>query len=130
MHSDRSHSQGGPQQTFCIALAIADGLDGKQVRELLNVLDPQAIQRLAHLARLRVESSELQALSSDLSKIVALVDQLSQVPTDGVEPMVHAFEQHNVLAPDVVEPSLPREQVLRNAPSQDGECFLVPPVLG
>ncbi len=94
------------------------------------MLNPNEIRRLARLARLKVPEDELQSLSQELSRIVYLVDQLAEVPTDGIEPMVHAFELQNVLAPDRVQPSLPRDEALRNAPSQDGECFLVPAVLG
>ena len=48
----------------------------------------------------------------------------------GVEPMAHALPLHNVLRDDVVEPSLPLEQVLRNAPEADGPFFKVPKVIG
>ncbi len=94
------------------------------------MLNPNEIRRLARLARLKVSEDDLQGLSQELSKIVSLVDQLAEVPTDGIEPMVHAFDLQNVLAPDRVQPSLPRDEALRNAPSHDGECFLVPAVLG
>ncbi len=98
--------------------------------ESRNVLNPDEVRRLARLARLQVSDEELPSLCEDLSKIVSLVDQLAEVPTDGVEPMVHAFDLQNVLASDRVEPSLARDDVLSNAPSHDGECFLVPAVLG
>jgi aspartyl-tRNA(Asn)/glutamyl-tRNA(Gln) amidotransferase subunit C len=88
------------------------------------------IQRVASLAKLRVEQSEVSELSSQLSKVLDLVNQLAEVDTDGVEPMVHAFELSNVLAVDRVTASLPRGEVLKNAPSHDEECFRVPPVLG
>jgi aspartyl-tRNA(Asn)/glutamyl-tRNA(Gln) amidotransferase subunit C len=94
------------------------------------VLDPDAVQRLARLARLRITDEEAASLSGDLSKIMALVDQLAEVDTQGVEPMVHAFDLQNVLASDQIGPSLTRDEALRNAPAHDGECFLVPPVLG
>jgi aspartyl-tRNA(Asn)/glutamyl-tRNA(Gln) amidotransferase subunit C len=93
-------------------------------------LSADDIHRLAHLARLSIPESERESLSEQLSQIVALVDQLSEVDTDGVEPMVHAFDLQNVLASDRVAESLPRVDVLGNAPAQDGEYFLVPPVLG
>lgn len=94
------------------------------------MLKPDEVRRLARLARLRVAEDELPSVALELSKIVSLVDQLGEVSTDGVEPLVHAFDLQNVLAADQVEPSLPRDEALQNAPSHDGECFLVPPVLG
>jgi aspartyl-tRNA(Asn)/glutamyl-tRNA(Gln) amidotransferase subunit C len=94
------------------------------------VLDPDAVHRLARLARLRITDEEANALSIDLTKIMGLVDQLAEVDTQGVEPMVHAFDLQNVLASDQIGLSLTRDETLRNAPAHDGECFLVPPVLG
>ncbi len=57
-----------------------------------------------------------------------MVDQMSELPTDGVEPLTHPIPLTNVLADDVVRPSLDRKDVLANAPSADDECFRVPPV--
>ena len=88
------------------------------------------IQRVASLAKLRVEQSDVGELSSQLSKVLDLVNQLAEVDTEGVEPMVHAFELSNVLAIDHALASLPRGEALMNAPSHDEECFRVPPVLG
>jgi aspartyl-tRNA(Asn)/glutamyl-tRNA(Gln) amidotransferase subunit C len=59
-----------------------------------------------------------------------MVDQLREVDTSGVEPMVHAIELSDVLADDVVGPSLSQEEVLQNAPAHDEVSFRVPPVLG
>jgi aspartyl-tRNA(Asn)/glutamyl-tRNA(Gln) amidotransferase subunit C len=55
---------------------------------------------------------------------------LTELDTDGVEPMAHAVELSNVFRDDVVRPSLSREEALANAPHHDGECYLVPAVLG
>ncbi len=44
--------------------------------------------------------------------------------------MAHAVPLSNVLREDVVEPSLPVEDVLRNAPETDGPFFKVPKILG
>lgn len=94
------------------------------------MLTPNEVRRFARLARLKVTEDELQGLSTELSKVVTLIDQLAEVPTEGIEPMVHAFDLQNVLALDQPQPSLSRDEALQNAPSHDGECFLVPAVLG
>ena len=44
--------------------------------------------------------------------------------------MAHAIDLVNVLAEDVIEPSLPRKAALANAPKRDQECYRVPAVLG
>ncbi len=88
------------------------------------------VEKVALLARLRLSDAELTSLTNELSQIVTYVDQLAEVDTDDVEPMAHAVELHNVFAEDEARPSLPREQALANAPSHNGQAYLVPPVLG
>ena len=88
------------------------------------------VEKVSLLARLKLGEEELDRLASELANIVGYVDQLAEVNTEGVEPMAHAVEVHNVFAADEVRPSLPREAALSNAPRQNGRGYLVPPVLG
>jgi aspartyl-tRNA(Asn)/glutamyl-tRNA(Gln) amidotransferase subunit C len=88
------------------------------------------VEKVARLARLQLSEAELARLTTELGQIVGYVDQLAEVDTTGVEPMAHAVELHNVFAEDRVHPSLSREQALANAPSHNGQGYLVPPVLG
>ncbi len=88
------------------------------------------VEKVALLARLQLSEDELISLTNELSQIVTYVDQLAEVDTEGVEPMAHAVEVHNVFVDDKVRPSLPREQALVNAPNHNGQAYLVPPVLG
>jgi aspartyl-tRNA(Asn)/glutamyl-tRNA(Gln) amidotransferase subunit C len=93
-------------------------------------LSEAEIQRLAKLARLEVPSEQVSEVQSDLNRILALFEQLKQVDTSGVQPLVHAIEVTDVFAPDHVSKSLDVEDVLRNAPVHDESFFKVPPVLG
>ncbi len=88
------------------------------------------VLKVSHLARLQLGEAALDEMAAQLARIVDFVDQLQQVNTDGVEPMAHPFELTNVFRDDESRPSLPREQALAAAPRSDGECFLVPAVLG
>jgi aspartyl-tRNA(Asn)/glutamyl-tRNA(Gln) amidotransferase subunit C len=88
------------------------------------------VEKVALLARLRLSDDELEHMTGQLADIVGYVDQLSEVDTTGVEPMAHAVELTNVFAADEVEPSLPREAALANAPRHNERGYLVPPVLG
>ena len=93
-------------------------------------LSAEDVIRIGNLARLSLTPAEVLELAEKLGKIVELVEQLAEVDTENVEPMVHAFELQNVLAPDVQHTSLSRVEALQNAPSSDSECFRVPAVLG
>ncbi len=93
-------------------------------------LSAEDVIRIANLSRLYLAPGEMDDLTVKLGKIVKLVDQLSEVDTENVEPMVHAFDLQNVLARDVCGESLARTEALKNAPASDSECFRVPAVLG
>jgi aspartyl-tRNA(Asn)/glutamyl-tRNA(Gln) amidotransferase subunit C len=90
----------------------------------------QDIEKVALLARLQLDESELEAITEQLAQVVAYVDLLAEVNTDGVEPMAHAVEVTNVFDVDVVRPSLPRDAALASAPHHDERGYLVPAVLG
>jgi len=93
-------------------------------------LDRKAVAKVASLARLALDEAELDRMTRELSGIVGFVSTLAAIDTSNVEPLAHPLEAKNVFREDVVMPSLPREQALAAAPKHDGECFLVPAVLG
>jgi aspartyl-tRNA(Asn)/glutamyl-tRNA(Gln) amidotransferase subunit C len=88
------------------------------------------VENVSLLARLQLSDAELDRLAGELAHIVGYVDQLAEVDTEGVEPMAHAVEVHNVFAADEVSASLPREAALSNAPRHNNRGYLVPPVMG
>jgi aspartyl-tRNA(Asn)/glutamyl-tRNA(Gln) amidotransferase subunit C len=93
-------------------------------------LSRQEVAKVGVLARLALAESELDALTGELSKIVDFVSQLGDLDTTAVAPLAHPLDSHNVFRDDAVTPSLSREEALQSAPRHDGECFLVPAVLG
>ncbi len=88
------------------------------------------VRKVALLARLELPDEQLEVMTGQLAEIVTYIDLLSELDTDRVEPMAHAMDLANVFAEDDVEPSLDRDQALANAPRHDGQCYLVPAVLG
>ena len=92
-------------------------------------LTPEQIRWVAHLARLELTDAELETMTQQLSAIVDYVNQLQQVNTDGVEPLAHALEIHNVFRADEPAPSLPVDEALANAPQRHGDFYAVPAVL-
>lgn len=88
------------------------------------------VEKVALLGRLRLTPDELDRMTAQLAAIVGYVDQLAELNTEDVEPMAHAVELNNVFRADELRPSLSRDDALSNAPHRDGECYLVPAVLG
>ena len=92
-------------------------------------LSRQDVAKVGLLSRLAL-SAELDSLTGELSKIVGFVSQLEEIDTATVAPLAHPLDSQNVFRDDVVKPSLTTAQALQSAPRHDGECFLVPAVLG
>jgi len=88
------------------------------------------IRALAVLARLELSADEVRTIGPQLESILGFVEQLSKLDTDDVEPMTTALDVINRWSTDEKCAGLPRDQALRNSPLNDGEYFLVPPVLG
>ncbi len=88
------------------------------------------VEKVSLLARLQLSDDELDRMTRQMGDILGYIDLLSELNTEAVEPMAHAIDVSNVFRDDAVRPSLNREAVLANAPRHDGECFLVPAVLG
>ncbi len=86
----------------------------------------ELVDYISELSRLELEAGEKRDMTAELERIVAYMDVLNQLDTDGVEPMSHVFPVKNVLREDEVTPSQDRAELLAGSPAGDGEAFLVP----
>lgn len=84
---------------------------------------------LAHLSRLHFSDVEKVEIKKDLEKMVAFVETLSQLNTDGIEPLMHMGQAVNMLRSDEIEGSISEEQALQNAPGTHTSFFQVPKVI-
>ena len=83
------------------------------------------VEHVAHLARLRLSAEELEKMRTDLSAILDHIDMLKEVDVSEVAPTAQVTDLLNVMREDVVRPSLPREDVLANAPDERDGMFRV-----
>jgi len=90
------------------------------------IVNTELVDYIAELSRLELQCGEKQAMTAQLEQIIAYMDVLNKLDTDGVEPMSHVFPVKNVLREDEVEPSQDRGALLAGAPVPDEEAFLVP----
>lgn len=87
------------------------------------------VDQLAHLSRLRFDDTAKESIRADLEKMVAFVEKLGEINTDGVEPLLHMGDSSNVLRDDKVSGSVSREEALLNSPVEDAQFFKVPKVI-
>ncbi len=88
------------------------------------------VAHVAHLARLGLTDEELGRLEGQLNHILDQYAILAQLDTDDIPPTAQTIELENILRDAVVQPSLPVEAVLANAPEREGDFIRVPPILG
>jgi aspartyl-tRNA(Asn)/glutamyl-tRNA(Gln) amidotransferase subunit C len=87
------------------------------------------ISYVAHLARMHLTDAEKQKISAQLKDILAYVAKLNELDVSKVEPTAHATPLSNVLRKDEVRPSIDRDKVLKNAPEQARDLFIVPKIV-
>ena len=87
---------------------------------------PEEVREIAILSRLRLTDKEVAALTQDLDSILGYVAELSTLDTASVEPMTHAVPFDCPLRADEVQPSLPLDEALANAPRREASFFQVP----
>lgn len=93
-------------------------------------LDPQTVRKVARLARLRLPEARIAPLAGELSGIMAWIEQLQEVDTDGVEPLTAAVSGARLpLREDVVTDGGDAEAILANAPARRDGFFVVPKVV-
>ncbi|RLS55336.1 MAG: Asp-tRNA(Asn)/Glu-tRNA(Gln) amidotransferase subunit GatC [Planctomycetota bacterium] len=94
-----------------------------------EALTPETVRKVARLARIQLTEADVDRFTRQLGQVLGYVEMLSELNTDGVEPLAHPLEIENVLREDEPTPSLSREAALSNSPKSDGKYFLVPQIL-
>ena len=92
-------------------------------------LDRADVQKIAHLARVRISAEEEGRYVHDLNNILHLVEQMSAVDTTGVSPMAHPLHIVQRLRPDEVLERDRRELFQGVAPATEDGLYLVPKVI-
>ena len=83
------------------------------------------VQHIAELADVGINKDELGTFTSQFNAILEYFDTLDTVKGSTAV----KSELFNVLREDVIEPSLPQEDVLKNAPAQEDGFIKAPRVM-
>ena len=87
------------------------------------------VDRVAKLAKLHLTEEEKERFRGDLEQILDYVEKLNEVDTEGIMPTEFGHSSITTLREDKVQPSLPQNAALRNAPAQKNGFFQVPKVI-
>jgi aspartyl-tRNA(Asn)/glutamyl-tRNA(Gln) amidotransferase subunit C len=92
-------------------------------------LSREQVIDIADLAKLDLTEQEIEQYADQLSAVLDYASRLEQLNTDDIPPTASVLPLQNVMREDVVRPSLPREQVIANAPAAIEGQFRVDAVL-
>jgi aspartyl-tRNA(Asn)/glutamyl-tRNA(Gln) amidotransferase subunit C len=95
---------------------------------------------VADLANLELTTQERQRMLKDLNSILDYIDRLNELDTSNVPPMAQisakvgqseskSSDSNSAWREDIVRPSLPHTEAMKNAPETDGDFFKVPKVI-
>ena len=93
------------------------------------MIERKDVEHVARLARLALTDAEIEKMREQLNGILAYIEKLNALQTEGVEPTSHAVPMVNVMRDDAPGPCLPLEEALANAPDRAGEFFRVPRII-
>ncbi|MBO7098057.1 MAG: Asp-tRNA(Asn)/Glu-tRNA(Gln) amidotransferase subunit GatC [Alphaproteobacteria bacterium] len=92
-------------------------------------VDNNTVKQVAFLARLKVEDSKVEQTKDEFNKILNWVEQLNEVNTENVEPLVSVNDTTLPLREDDVTDGNLKTEILKNAPMQEFGYFAVPKVV-
>lgn len=92
-------------------------------------LTAEDVTKIAHLARLGIKDQDRDSYAKDLTKILDLMTQMSELYTNDITPMAHPMEQEQRLRRDIVTELDNREKFQRCAPQIEAGLYLVPKVI-
>lgn len=92
-------------------------------------IDKETVRRVAFLSRLKIEDDKIEATEKEFNKILDWIEQLNEVNTDAVEPLVSVNESNIICRKDEITEGDQAEAVLANAPLAEYGYFVVPKVV-
>ena len=87
------------------------------------------LDHLCHLAKLAPDNATKERLTSQFTDIVNYIGKLSEVNTDGIEPLYSPVIHTNAVREDIAKIRQTPEAILANAPATDGKYFIVPRIV-
>ena len=87
------------------------------------------VKKVAQLARLELNESEIHQHSEQLEKILEYIKQLEKINTEDIPCTTRAIEVVNVLRKDEMKNYENSEELLDLAPSRENKFFKVPKII-
>lgn len=93
------------------------------------MINKDTLKYVSQLSRLKLDEAKQEEMLVSLERILNHVSSLEECDTKDSEITYNVLGMENEMREDEVKESFPREEILRNAPSKEAGCFIVPKVL-
>lgn len=87
------------------------------------MVSKEEVKQIAEMCKLKLSQEETDIFIAMFSNVLEQVEKLNTVDTDGVGALNFLNLKEKSLREDIVEESLNREEVLKNAPEQEYGYF-------
>ena len=92
-------------------------------------INKKTVDKIAKLSKLKFNEEEGSLILNDMNKMLNFIDQLEELDTKGVKPLIHMSEEVNKLRNDVNQSETSQAEALRNSTEKDSTYFKLPKVL-
>ena len=92
-------------------------------------IDTETVKRVAFLSRLKIDDAKIEATEKEFNKILSWIEELNEVNTDNVEPLISVNDTTLRKRDDENTDGNYQEAVLKNAPDKEYDYFAVPKVV-
>ena len=92
-------------------------------------INKSMVERIAHLAKIHIETKNIEKYTQDLSEIIDLFEKMNSVATTDVEPLAHPQDIELRLRPDQVTEENSGDRFQDIAPETQRGLYLVPKII-
>jgi len=117
------------QMHSCYMLVSTACVSTNGVGIMTQTIDTKTVKHVAYLVRLGILEEEAQKFSGQFSSIIDYFNMLNEVDTENISPASDIANAENVLREDIVQPSMSRDEFLKNVPQAERGYVKVPTVL-
>ncbi len=93
-------------------------------------VDRTEIEKVAELARIKLDEESIPEVTQSISDILAMVDKMQSVNTQNIIPMANPMDATQRLRPDIITETNQRDDFQKLAPETEAGLYLVPKVIG
>ena len=96
---------------------------------MIMAISEEQVKHVAKLAKLSFSDDELHEFTSQLGKIIDMVETLEEVDTEGVPFTSNVAETINVMREDIAAEGWNRQELMRNVPESEDGFIKVPAII-